>query len=151
MTMQPGTELDALVAEKVMGLVPGVDFGEWPEHQWKKKPDGTIDDMASEWDTHNGPCCERCWYSYCHHCQDGPDVKCKKTPPGYSTSIGTAWAVVDKLRMTIGPRHWQQDRIGLWIADCGEPGRRIYGAAETAPHAICLAALSAVGWKWAES
>lgn len=92
--MQPGERLDALVAEHIMGLKPGVDFGEWPEHKWKRHADGTIDVFAYEVGYHNGPACERCGYSYCEHCQDGPTQPCIVEPKPYSTSDAAALDII---------------------------------------------------------
>lgn len=47
---------------------------EYPEHQWRRKENGEIDDFAMEFGYHNGPVCERCGYSFCEHCEpDGYD------------------------------------------------------------------------------
>ena len=47
---------------------------EYPEHQWRRKENGEIDDFAMEIGYHNGPVCERCGYSFCEHCEpDGYD------------------------------------------------------------------------------
>ena len=105
MAMKAGEELDALVAERVMGLVRGVDFGEWPEHDWKREEDGSIDIFGYEsGDYHNGPGCKRCGWGYCHHCDpwDPNDLPeevrtCKVSSPKYSTFLPMAWKVFEKL------------------------------------------------------
>lgn len=48
---------------------------EYPEHFWKRKEDGEIDEFAYEGDFHNGPVCVRCGDSFCKHCE----------PDGYET------------------------------------------------------------------
>lgn len=147
---KPGPELDRLVAEKVMGLVPGVDFGQWPEHAWKKNADGTIDTCASDYEHHNGPMCERCCYSYCEHCQDGPDkgVPCVKEPPSYSTFVVRAWEVVEKMCALGFVVQINNDEHCTVARIIDKNGDGIASAIEeTAPHAICLAALRAMEMK----
>lgn len=117
--MNPGRELDALVAKRIMGW----NVGGYMNMQWV--------------------------------CNDGKDTgwyltefgsqECNPFSP--STDIAAAWEVVDKLgerfsfyfhtrgRMTdISVIHWPDNLKG---------GFDVSG--ETAPHAICLAALKAVG------
>src|SRR4030067_2327836 len=92
-----GREMDALIAEKVMGLTPQKDFGEWPEHEWKLNKDGAVDDFGMECENHNGPACSRCYYSYCKYCPSPNDHgKFEVSPRMYSTSISSAWEVVEK-------------------------------------------------------
>jgi hypothetical protein len=55
-----GEVLDAAIAERVMGLKHGVDFGVWPEHDWTRDEDGEIDWSAYEYDYYNGAKCQRC-------------------------------------------------------------------------------------------
>lgn len=65
----------------------------------------------------------------------------------YSTSIASAWLVVEKLR----DEHFMLEEIGTmrtsWKARFGMKWRVESGYAETAPHAICLAALKCVETK----
>lgn len=42
---------------------------EYPEHEWKRKENGEIDDCAFDMDNHNGPMCVRCWDSFCIWCE----------------------------------------------------------------------------------
>lgn len=92
--MNPGRELDALIAERVMG----------------------------------------------------GKTKCTEIPgyefiPNYSEDIAAAWEVVEKLKKPRPIFNLECDqRLGRWNAN-------FYGAAaegDTAPHAICLAALAAL-------
>ncbi len=118
--MKAGRELDALVAEKVMG--------------WK---------VLSHWDADGG----------IKHLVD--HNQCEVRPAEfkpYSTDISAAWEVVEKLqsegfhacvhRYVQKNPHWgaQFDKEDLDVI-CGPT----QGAAPTAPHAICLAALKTVG------
>lgn len=118
-SFEPGRELDALVAEKVMGntLAPGP---------------GAMGIVVNI-------------------------TELKRIPP-YSTDIAAAWEVVEKIGegFTLG-RSWEKwvctsvpgDMWGCYI---DEPGRYemlndgdYFEWADTAPHAICLAALKAIG------
>ena len=116
--MKPGRELDALVAEKVMGLTvcrneacEGCDSDMW-------MLDGTI--WSRDPLTH------------------------------YSTDISAAWEVVEKVRS-------EGQRIDLWDGPSGWRVRfatesrahrpPVPCASESVAHAICLAALKAVGYE----
>ncbi len=65
--------------------------------------------------------------------------------PHYSTDIAAAWEVVEKFQaedfdVRVGFCRWRDDgRVG-WLAWVGKAD----ALADTAPHAICLAALKAV-------
>ena len=48
---------------------------EYPEHDWERKKDRSIDEFAMESDFHNGPRCKRCYDTFCVHC----------VPDGYET------------------------------------------------------------------
>lgn len=123
--MKAGRELDALVAEKVMGCIIsfkgwrygrcGCDDTKGPSHMW------TPDHETYEW------------------------------PAPYSTDIAAAWEVVEKMGNWHGFDFaiWKKE-VGEWRAGWFEDGwegleGRADATAESAPHAICLAALKAVG------
>ena len=132
--MEAGKELDALVAEKVMGIAPS----EWP---WGCHAEGhTMDEDV--W-------CYTCGMLY----SEG-----ERVPPPYSSSISAAWRVVEKMRsggwlvsmlgMMEGAwegryhasfRHVSQSEFGMHVRSAPA------SSAMSAPHAICLAALEAVG------
>lgn len=156
----PGRELDTLVAEKVMGLVPGKEFGPHPEHTWIRSDyDGEIDTCAWENGNHNGPQCDYCGYHYCHHCYDldvykpGDYYPCDKAPPLYSIDIAVAFKVAEQEGIYI----WPTDN-NRWYCQCGrfdtEYGGEMFFAgrevmeyfgkymSDTAPEAICRAALA---------
>lgn len=68
----------------------------------------------------------------------------------YSTDIAAAWEVVERLGLAIGINEVRPEE-GKWIClkDMGEGEGWLFGIfegayADTAPHAICLAALKAV-------
>lgn len=50
-------------------------------HVWQRLEDGSIDTCAFEAEDedrgHNGPVCVNCGYSFCEHCQAGPDNDCR--------------------------------------------------------------------------
>ncbi len=116
--MKPGRELDALIAEKVMGLIVFRD------------------------ETGIGYPADTCSH---------PDSRDGKLVPEYSTRIDHTWEVVEK----IGDLGWS---IGISI-DSKHPHTKVLCQmkprdqnytevivdAATAPHAICLAALKAIG------
>lgn len=115
--MKPGRELDALVAEKVMGFrvkredVAGLAL--YAIVRWPPVP--------GEW-------------------------LARDLPP-YSTDIAAAWEVVEKMSVKNGVEIWRH-QAGCWVMEieigynANDP---IEGHGESAPHAICLAALKAKG------
>jgi hypothetical protein len=118
--LKPGRELDALIAEKVMGFRCVVDKG-----------NGNVSWIAYGvyGETHTPPMAWKKW-NY-------------KVPP-YSTDIAAAWEVVEKMS-----EQWPQYQLAKiedgWSVMWGFDG---YGWPEatgkTAPEAICKAALLAV-------
>lgn len=137
--MPAGRELDALVAERVMGA----DVSIAPMHTWELNADGTIDTVAWDSDYHNGPSCTRCGYSFCIHCEGETAytaAPCQVEPPRYSTNITAAWQVVERMRNP----DFRLNKDGDW--GCSFGGElRFVGLADTAALAICRAALKAVG------
>jgi hypothetical protein len=121
--MKPGRELDALVAEKVMGWEP------WPSQigsdRWKG-PDG---EPRYTWIEARAFAGLMEWRP--------------------STSISNAWEVVEKLLTQLGQQDFHIEHLegmGWSVATCHEDtGWKGWITADTAPHAICLAALKAVG------
>jgi len=112
--MKAGRELDNLIAEFVMGAIDK-DFDEIYTNEWRfKRENGT-------------------WFPSCH----------------YSTEISAAWEIVEKLKLTVHPT------FGGWnVANCNASGsgetswvgitnHQKWVYAETAPEAICKAALLA--------
>jgi len=116
--MKAGREVDALVAEKVMGLKvirrPWPDDPDWDEY-FEVHPNGEIrEHMNGDW------VCVR----------------------QYSTSIEAAWEVMEKLRKEVALTIHPENLFGGWLVYID---REIRVVSESAPHAICLAALKAVG------
>lgn len=69
----------------------GVDITSYPEHDWERNEDGSIDIFGMESEFHNGPLCIRCGYSYCHHCTppekgDLAQLPCRADIPDYTHS-----------------------------------------------------------------
>lgn len=64
----------------------------------------------------------------------------------YSREIAAAWQVIERGR-GVGWEYTVQDHVEFWAASIDLPDRpgRISGRGATAPHAICMATLRAVG------
>lgn len=123
--LPPGRELDALVAEKVMGLEP------WPEQD-------------SRWE---------CKAFRAPIIPQGVEPK-PCAPPNYSTGIAAAWEVVEKLvalDYRVRVTAYRDNSYGVTLSFPLSAGKRDgLFEAETAPHAICLAALKAIAPNGAE-
>lgn len=135
--MKAGRELDALVAEKVMDWQKVVKR---PSH-WHELRHLVNTLTGAEIKPYQGP-----WWILPHmDIKESPDNGVEL--PYYSTDIAAAWEVVEKicsgigdLRITVaGDMHlceiWSPATGNNMIADVEE---------ETAPEAICLAALEAL-------
>jgi hypothetical protein len=121
--MKPGRELDALIAEKVMG---------YPAFA-KQVLEQLGAHLLGEGE-----------HEHCLVCGRGIDgtLECL---PYYSTDISAAWEVVEKAgllkRFTL-----EQTDHGWEVWDRNEvSGDDLIAGGLSAPHAICLAALKAVG------
>jgi len=145
-----GRDLDARVHADVMGLCV---------HQWKITDDPDGDAFMGDWLA----ICEKCGDTRAGHSQMLGPVSGRT--PHYSTSIADAWLVVEKLRAEGGEfgmvSHSEDvvfpERVTTWTANSYNPDRAsvcdacdhrdsgsVSASADTAPHAICLAALDAV-------
>lgn len=128
--MKPGRELDALVAEKVMGVAfKDTTIGEEP---WATK---------GLFLTRNGEPYQI--HGYLMHGYVYPEVR------EYSTDIAAAWGVVEKMQADGWFWNIDCDCDGLVVGfgrgcEVGGGCEWYYEDAETAPHAICLAALKAM-------
>ena len=116
-------ELDALVAVKVMGFYwEGKPRG----HQYLYQPGGK---QAGIKERGKEPC-------YFGNSQFG-----KPYLPDYSTSISDAWLVVEEMRgrgLDVRVESFQQDEgVVIWEAEVGDK----WSDCDTAPEAICMAAL----------
>lgn len=137
--MKPGRELDALVAEKVMGVCL---------HDLQSKPS-----VYMQMKEKNGP---HDWTMFeCAKCHSRFMDKFIPYLPNYSTSIADAWAVVEKMGrwngfefmiQTQDPEYCKAKYEAGWYEPSYDgPESRAVGESDSAPHAICLAALKAVG------
>lgn len=124
--MNPGREMDALVAEKIFGCVVKFsdDFFNGAAIAKNKNDFGKFTKI----ETISGPASLPKFWSL----------------PHYSEDIAAAWAVVEKLLPRIISLRWCDDwEINEYLPDKKETV--FLAEADTAPHAICLAALKAVG------
>ncbi len=128
--LPPGPELDALIAEKVMAWErsDAMPQGAWARDKecetavWWRRPGDSI------WS------CSRCWSGEC--------------PRPYSTSIADAWTVVEKLIQLFGGDIHIECLNDEWgVSTCYQDSDESWNEfirGDTAPLAICYAALKAV-------
>lgn len=127
--MEPGRELDALVAEKFPELFDSFYLSTLPLTTAFSRMD-----CSGEWTREIVEALRR----------PGEDIFPEKSP---STDIAAAWEVVEKLweqgiatRVETGNHVW-------WVDMNGGINRKAHQRQDTAPHAICLAALEVVEQK----
>ena len=141
--LSPGRELDALVAEKVMGRCRWC----WDNREkWLKIPseegfEGSSHQVGDE-DEIDPLTGERVWYCLKHN-----KLAWTLNIPPFSTDIAASWEVMEKMRAQLPGKEIMLYYLDAWgvgslcqapsTIEIGEP----LGEAETAPHAICLAAL----------
>lgn len=117
MEMKPGRELDVLVATHVM--------------RWHEYVDSNPKEVIrTQGDTADHPCA-KCGSYYGHGIKP------------YSTDIAAAWEVVEKIGTEFAIERWPDYKGGIIRASFNR--QHEWSKAVTAPHAICLAALKAVG------
>ena len=132
--MKPGRELDALVAEKVMGWKNCNPVATWDRWEYGDPGDDWTD-VENEW---------------CRGYGVSPYNKYFMIPfPRYSVNIADAWAVVEKMQAS-GFHYllFCSHESGLSAATFylgPADGSDDVKSSMYAPHAICLAALKAVG------
>ena len=121
--MSPGRELDAIVAEKVMGTPkPEQDVYElYPAGAWLLAGQFGRDDLHPGWTVKTGT-----------NPDDSQLIDTWFEPKHFSTDIAAAWEVVEKLTGL----EWTKFDMNL-------PPLHVYSAEEAALE-ICLAALKAV-------
>lgn len=138
---KPGRELDALVAEKVMGwkieeryFYLGPEDGHWTYtlDQDRAAKDYTVTTNAGK----------EPWYVP-QLCFNDPTDEWNdwQRVPEFSSSIGAAWEVVEKLKAD--GRNFKCS-WGQWFLAHFSDAELPDGQPESMPHAICLAALKAV-------
>lgn len=142
--MKAGREIDALVAEKVMGwrrMTYAEQYAKCP------RPHGYGNDnrLTSYWhssELHNGV------YREAARAEDCPDYYEPEDAWSPSTDIAAAWEVVIHLRskdyidFELRMEPGRESATASFIMPAGN---RISASANDAPAAICLAALKAVG------
>ena len=113
-----GRELDARVATKVMGWKEA-----WPKYAYDGTPSGVL--FGAGIDPHG----------------------CKIPLPHYSTDIAAAWEVVEKSRhgSHVEVAHGATSNAGKYARWRCKFGMQVFAEADSAPLAICLAALKACG------
>ncbi len=113
-------ELDAAIAEKVMGF--------------KRATAETAPSFA-----YNIDVLKQTWFLSEHE-----PGKCFSVPEPYSTDIAAAWQVVMSPKFpSWAMKHDNESK--LFTVQIEHDGNRYFEQADTAPRAICLAALKAVG------
>lgn len=129
--MEAGRELDALVAEKVMGLRVLFAARAWSEDDWLGSDIPTEENVMA----------------IVNERPENPDQKWRGPShliiPHYSTDIAAAWQVVKQMRSRGFSIVLSDHNAGIevvWIAT----GQVINVSAETDELAICLAALEVV-------
>lgn len=155
--MNAGRELDALIAEKVMGwaCVHSVEYlprsereseinAEFLRDYGMPAPPGFCKAAVDDLEFSDGDYPPK----WCAKCGGRESRDIFKKLPHYSTDIGDAWDVVEAVAARSETVYFTVERIG---AHAGEFSgyrafiNRICTAADTAPLAICRAALKAVG------
>lgn len=120
--LKAGRELDALIAEKVMGWKRG------PKRQYIEGENWLLPDGASP------------------HYREGAVGGLKAIIPSFSTDIAAAFEVFEKLAEQFADVGVHALSRGFWEAEIYDESKAewIRASARTAPLAICLAALKAV-------
>lgn len=138
----PGRELDALVAEKVMGCDVGRRTIPYGSKVWTTEPGQEAKVNQREIAVY--PCC--CIPLHIHNDETGQ-------VPHYSTDIAAAWEVLIALRDRIKKKcelsaaiayDINSDTVQSCVIVTLFDENRHIGPIDAAPHAICLAALKAV-------
>ena len=132
LAMEAGYELDSLIATEVMG---------WSRQE--ETPDGYIcEDGGADWISSDG----KDWW--CNACDQESGF------PRFSTDLAIAWKLMEKLyddgwiagigSLAQKPRGWRAELCNMWEADFERCPTDIEANADSAPLAICRAALLAI-------
>jgi hypothetical protein len=128
--MKAGRELDALVAEKVMGLKVG--------HAKIKRKESDYG-CALFINDATGEDCTGVLF-------EGKEVAGRYEIPPYSTDIAAAWEVLMTfIKSGCAGSVWGDGHSGYGAMVTSDKGRFEVDCVESAPLAVCLAALKAVG------
>lgn len=134
-----GRDLDALIAEKVMG---------WTWRKNTKVRSGGLPDFAAGTRTLSPD--DDCGMLKRATGNEPISVGLMRRVPYYSSNIADAWSVVAKMRkqdfsldMQISSGPMNSCRVQFWPNDCADEDGIVF--ADHAPEAICRAALAAIG------
>lgn len=137
-------EVNYLIATKIMGLVPQVDFGEWDEHIWRLDDKGEIDMYGMEFDGHSGPICDRCGYSYCKYCRLETDISSDHPPCIMKPSFSKKSLITKLNEKYIVVIEYRYDKIICELFDCFNT--RLYCSESMDDmDGLCKVALKSVG------
>lgn len=73
--MELAKHMGACAIDKFIPKKPVHIYEEYDHHEWEKNPDGSINECAWDYGTHNGVACERCNQTYCVFCDPDYDEK----------------------------------------------------------------------------
>lgn len=144
MSLEPGRELDALIAEKVMGLKEVKTADEYFDIQ---------NFRAGDFFGKKYFCSVKLWNETFSGHRPGRTI-CVVS--GYSTDIAAAWSVIDELKnkriqrdsytdiLTAVHVHFEGDIFEVVFIDQNHNTWAV-SKQKTLPHAICVAALKALG------
>lgn len=139
--MEAGPELDTLVAEKVMGW----KRMSWREYHGMKKAQGKYNgeddrtDLTYSWHNQDGEMNDRLT-------RDMSDYGYELPEWSPSTNIKHAWEVVEKFPACFRLEKTFKDGLFAgWFCEVSSDSESFTARGQTAPLAICLAALEAVG------
>lgn len=138
--MKAGRELDALIAEKVMGQ----DITLHDEHSWEPFMGEFIPGLEEG----GSKMCAHCFLLWFNENDEPSDTPCIPSLSEFSTDIAAAWTVLEKLReakfsVTI-TGYWEGSTGKWWVNVMENVESAANTNADTAQLAICLAALEAV-------
>jgi hypothetical protein len=140
--LSPGCELDELIAEKIMGWTR---YDQHPSSRIQIDPELTRVSMQY-FDQYDYLVDRRPWWVPL----GSRLIDATTEIPNYSTDISAAWELVEKLRrdhkaIVIHSASGSLDAHSIWSCEVIYGDHVIEQFGKTAPHAICLAALKAVG------
>ena len=131
--LEAGRELDALIAEKVMGwkwFLDAANLGSGPQYRYLDEPKQWWNPPRLEWDGVSK-------IAIAHR-------PTEYQPPEYSSDIAAAWEVVEKLREMGFPVHIQCGQYHYGVVGYRDVLKDEWVWAKSAPLAICRAALKAL-------
>lgn len=152
--MQPGRELDAAVAERLMGQQVVGEALCWRNPECT----GLLVDLYQEHDSMGGYNAGRqpVWVDHCScDIERDPDIAqigghstfCLEVVPFYSRDIAAAWQVVERLIAASYTFRVRFEVNQQWYCEFALRAKGWHASSDTAPHAIAVAALAALGAK----